>query len=339
MKAISPAETLKKVIISQIEAGQLKKGDRLLSEKKMLSQYKIGFKMIRQALEELEAEGIVIRKARKGTFISDTPPSFSKNVACLEFSSTISSVYHAEILAGAEHAAQRLGYSLQLFPLSGLGGIGKDGIIRQMLQEGKFKGVLLLSWIPESDIEWLRQNRIHVVASGFEYARIEVPTVIYDVVGTLRLALSELTAMGHKDIGLITGSTGSEHAAMTKKMMKDVLSSHNPGLMKYYRELEYTHEDGYRMMAELLALDKPPTAVIVSGNMLAIGAILCLHNQHASEKVVVFPLADRETMLPRPMIKQPVFRIGEKSMEMLDDLFCGRKLVVTKSLISSELIR
>jgi ABC-type glycerol-3-phosphate transport system substrate-binding protein len=68
---------LKEMIKKRIERGEYKPGDRLPTEIELCSQFDISRTPVRQALNELNYEGIVFRRPGLGTFISDftLPPS------------------------------------------------------------------------------------------------------------------------------------------------------------------------------------------------------------------------------------------------------------------------
>lgn len=57
------------LIKHQIEAGVLQPGDRLPTEAEICEQYDISRNPVQRAMRELEAEGVIVRYARRGTFI------------------------------------------------------------------------------------------------------------------------------------------------------------------------------------------------------------------------------------------------------------------------------
>jgi GntR family transcriptional regulator len=62
---------LKQVLREQIERGDYKPGDRLPSEPELIRQYGISRITVRQALDELEAEGLVVRRHGKGAYVAE----------------------------------------------------------------------------------------------------------------------------------------------------------------------------------------------------------------------------------------------------------------------------
>jgi GntR family transcriptional regulator len=62
---------LKQALQSDIEQGIYKPGDRLPSEPELVREYGVSRITVRQALDELEAEGRVVRRHGKGTYVAE----------------------------------------------------------------------------------------------------------------------------------------------------------------------------------------------------------------------------------------------------------------------------
>ncbi len=64
---------LKQALQSDMEQGIYKPGERLLSEPELIREYGVSRITVRQALDELEAEGRVVRRHGKGTYVAESP--------------------------------------------------------------------------------------------------------------------------------------------------------------------------------------------------------------------------------------------------------------------------
>jgi GntR family transcriptional regulator len=64
---------LKLVLLKDIEQGLYQPGGRLPSESELIRQYGVSRITVRQALDELEAEGRVVRRHGKGTYVAEAP--------------------------------------------------------------------------------------------------------------------------------------------------------------------------------------------------------------------------------------------------------------------------
>ncbi|MBR3276912.1 MAG: GntR family transcriptional regulator [Eubacterium sp.] len=63
-------EQVRQIILSDIDKGVLKKGDKLPSETDLAAKYHVSRVTIRSALNSLEADNILVRKQGRGTFIT-----------------------------------------------------------------------------------------------------------------------------------------------------------------------------------------------------------------------------------------------------------------------------
>ncbi|MDD2955712.1 MAG: GntR family transcriptional regulator [Oscillospiraceae bacterium] len=61
---------LKNVILSDIEQGTYKKGEKIPTEQELSAMYHVSRMTVRTALEELTKENLLVRKQRKGTFVN-----------------------------------------------------------------------------------------------------------------------------------------------------------------------------------------------------------------------------------------------------------------------------
>jgi DNA-binding LacI/PurR family transcriptional regulator len=346
LKARTGSDQLKEDIYNQVKRGLLKKNDRLLSEEKLAEHYDLGIKLVRKALRGLESEGIIIRKKRVGTFINTGNIASVRNIAVLEFDLSVTTAYHAEIFEGIERAARIHGCAVQVNSLRGRRVRRSDSeLLHRLIYEGKIDGLLLLSWLERDEIESLLKHNIPFVAAGYEYRHLDVPTVVGDVRNTLDRAVEELVTQGHKRIGMITGTTGVVNSDVV--MMHEKLTDEFEALVRklglyceeYHKKGFFAERDGYWLMRELLDMSNGPTAVITAGNELTNGAIKALYSHKGENKIEILPLADRDTMMPRPMLKRPIDKIGQKAVEMLIDLINGKELVTRKLVVEAELLR
>lgn len=62
---------LKQIVRTEIERGMYRPGDRLPSETEMIQKYGVSRITVRQALSELESEGVVVRRHGRGTYVAE----------------------------------------------------------------------------------------------------------------------------------------------------------------------------------------------------------------------------------------------------------------------------
>jgi GntR family histidine utilization transcriptional repressor len=68
---------IKSALLDQIERGEMRPGDKVLSENKLAASFGVSRMTARRALSELVAEGILARSQGVGTFVSDSRPMSS----------------------------------------------------------------------------------------------------------------------------------------------------------------------------------------------------------------------------------------------------------------------
>ncbi len=345
LKAPGGKTRLKEDIYSQIKTGLLRKNDRIMGEEQLSSRYNLGIKTVRSALNELEEEGLIVRKRRVGTFIKTGNIGDCRNISILEFEMSTATAYHSEIFTGIERCADLYRCSIQINPIRRRS--VRDtaaGLLRNLVYGGRIDGLLLLSWLEKDEIESLLAKNIPFVAAGFEYRDLDVPAVACDYRAIMDRAIMELLESGHERIALITGSTGikNESVIMANEKLTDefsrLLKQKDLYESSYVKKGLFAERDGFWLMRELIESGSPPDAVISCGNELTNGAMKALYNKNCAGKIKLFPLSDRDTMMPRPQIKLPIDKIGSRGMEMLMDLIEGRELKARRELIDGEML-
>lgn len=346
LKAETGSDKLKADIYKQLQRGLLKKNDRLFSEEKLASHYGLGIKIVRKALAELEEEGVVVRKKRVGTFINNANVSGQRYISVLHFDITASTAYNAEIFKGIESGLRGLNCSMQINTIQSrrVAGSRRD-LLYDLIFEGRIDGLILLSWLEKDEIEMLMENNISLVVAGFEYRDLDVPTVVGDSRAMLDRTINELMAEGHDRIGMITGTTGVVNPdvimAQEKLISEYEKITQDKGIFhpELLRQGLFTERDGYWLMQELLSRNDYPGAVITCGNDLSNGALKAVYDYGQGKNIKLFPLADRECMLPKPLMKRPIYKIGETAARMLDDIIERRELKARKVYLDAELLR
>jgi len=317
-----------------------------LSEEKLAERFDIGIKIVRRALEELEQEGVILRKKRIGTFINRTNITSNRCIAIAYFDLSETTAYFGEIISGIKSEAARNDYSIQITPIITRKSMDfQQGLLFKQLREGIIDGLLLLSWLEKKDITAIMDNNVPVVVAGFEYRDLKIPTVLGDIRGTVGRALDELLKDGHRRIGIISGSIGISNPSIIMAQEKiseeyeRILKSHGCYDHSLQKNGHFTEKDGYWLMNELLSLPEKPSAVITLGNELTNGAIQATRCNSDGKGPVIFPLADREAMLPRPLLKNPISKIGETAVRMMNEIISGQPLLQQKLYIEAELMR
>lgn len=346
LKVHCGGESLKQDILTQIKKRALKKNDRILPEEKLAELYGLGIKTVRNALSELEAEGIIYRKKRIGTFVKKNL-SVKSNIAVLIFDILdTANPYCREILRGINSFIDNEKCSIQIHPVQSRRIKGaSESLLQKLVYSGEIDGLLVLSWLDIEEIREFIKCSIPFVLAGFEYKEINTPNVIPDLEGAFSKMLNYLAGQGHKNIALIAGHLDVPDT--------NVLMAENR-LDKIYRENTksdslnlsltrgmYTVEDGRRIMNDLL--DNPegiPDAVISHGNELTKGALdsIVRRGLQPGKDILLVGYVEDPLDFPRPLIRNPIFETGRKSAELLMEQINSDALIIQKELIEPEFI-
>lgn len=347
LKAPSNGEELKKDILLQIKKRILKKGDRILPEEKLADLYELGIKTVRNALSELEMEGIIYRKKRIGTFVKRNLNQ-KANIAVLLFDILdTANAYCREIFKGINASINPEKCSVQIHPIQSrrIKG-GNDSLLQSLVYSGDIDGLLILSWLDINEVQALMKNSIPFVLAGFEYKAFNAPNVVPNIEGAFKKMINYLVSQGHKDIALMAGHLDApdSNVLMAEEKLESIymqsleIDSLNSCLLK--RGM-YTVEDGKRMMFELLEKSKQiPGAVISHGNELTRGAMEAIAQKglkHGKDIQLIGYVED-SFGFPRPAIRNPVFEVGKRSIEILLRQINDENIKIQKELVEPEFI-
>lgn len=112
------------------------------------------------------------------------------------------------------------------------------------------------------------------------HPRLAAPAVALDERAGIAMAVRHLAARSHARIGYIGSSsqlsTGRERVQGYLRTLRGMSLDSDPGLL---RQGPPRRDFGHRAMLELLSLPAPPTAVILAGPELAVGALAVIREQ------------------------------------------------------------
>lgn len=137
-------------------------------------------------------------------------------------------------------------------------------------------------------------------------------------------AVAHLTKTGHKRIGLITGKLNISTSRDRKLGYEDALAAAGiAGDPELVRTGDYKQASGVALAEELLALPKPPTALFVANNLMAVGAIETIHRRKlripADVAIIGFDDLPWAEALDPPLsvVRQPAYEVGRAAAELL----------------------
>lgn len=142
-----------------------------------------------------------------------------------------------------------------------------------------------------------------------------------------RDAVEHLIGLGHRRIGLITGTPGTssarERLAGYRDALRDAGIEHDTRLVE---KGDFLAERGYDAMRQLLALDDPPTAVFTSADTAAVGALRAIREAglRVPNDISIVGFDDiPEASLVTPSlttVRQPLQEMGATAVRLLQRL-------------------
>jgi LacI family transcriptional regulator, galactose operon repressor len=186
--------------------------------------------------------------------------------------SGITNPFFPEIVDAFEEIAVRHDYEILLS--SSLQGSSMERAVRRMI-ERRVEGVAILTFgLGHSLVEDFRHRNIPVVIVDHNPQMSGVSTIRVDYQHGIRQAVQHLAALRHVRIAFITGPERLRSAADRRNAFETSMGEIGLEVgCKFIIEGDHTAEGGIKAMAQLAALPSPPTAVLCSNDMTAIGVL------------------------------------------------------------------
>jgi LacI family transcriptional regulator len=128
---------------------------------------------------------------------------------------------------------------------------------------------------------------------------IVADTILCDDRGGARIAANYLIGLGHHRIAIVAHGpsvyTADERVQGALEAFEAADLRVDPGLI---RVGAYTSEDAERVVALLLDMDNPPTAIFATNNRMAIGAVRALHARGRALDMAAFDEFELADLLP-----------------------------------------
>ncbi|MFB2549630.1 LacI family DNA-binding transcriptional regulator [Ensifer soli] len=188
-----------------------------------------------------------------------------------------SDVHFGEFLAGLAEEAVRHDFHLVINPSAPQ---DEEQTFRRLVASGNVDA-LFLAYMRDRDqrIEMLRSLSIPFVVHGRAIGvETDYPFVDVDNTGAFYDAARLLVHLGHRRIALINGPAYLTFSMRRKKGTIRALAEHGLTLDETLVDHAFmTDEHGFRSMERFLASADPPTAVLCSSTVLALGAVRAIN--------------------------------------------------------------
>lgn len=189
---------------TKIESRLLMPEDKLPSETELIEQYGVSRYMARQALEQLERDGLIIRRQGKGCFVRSPAiplPVSNQSKQILLIASRAENFYFLKSINGIEQALQCTDYSLTI-KLSNYSPDVEASLLKEAFVSN-YAGILLFPsdsaylYTNQFLYRYIEANRIPCITLGNVIPFVNIPSVVTDDYVGGRLAAEHLIARGH----------------------------------------------------------------------------------------------------------------------------------------------
>ncbi len=235
----------------------------------------------------------------------------------------IQNPFYAEIARGVEDTAYANQYALLL--CNSDENLEKERFYLQVMRDESVDGIVLPPFdeTDEAVIEMVKTG-MPIVCVDRSLAKTRTDLVEVDNYQGAFEAVTHLLDKGHTQIGLIEGRTQVSTSRERRRGYLDALAGRKTAARKELMLAgDFKQESGRVLAHQLLDLRRPPTALFVGNNLMAVGALAALHQRRVRvpDDVAVVGFDDlpwAEALdPPLTVVHQPAYAVGVQAMELL----------------------
>ncbi len=275
MKLLPPAGDVASRLREAIRKGKYKVGDRLSDERMLTGQFGVSRRTIRDALNLLEKDRLIVRQQGRGTFVADpafTPPVPGK-AALIAMMVYEREYFFEKVIQGGAFQAAKQGYTLA----TGSNGTQAEESehVHAFLRNG-ILGVILAPRGRDSreNYEQLIRQAMPVVLLDTLIPGVEEDFVAVDNVKGICHAIRHLMDLGHRRIGYL-GHNGVIDAPCRSERVQGYLGACQEfGLQRrpeWFMELD--QEENIPLLVQALRAENRPSAFVTYNDTWAIRII------------------------------------------------------------------
>jgi len=187
--------------------------------------------------------------------------------------SDIMNPFFPELIQSFEDIAVNFGYEVLI------GSTAHDPklmerVIDRMLQRNVEGAAVMTFGIEETVLDRLAARGVPLVFIDIAPQAEGMSTLTVDYAKGIGQAVQHLAVLGHRRIGFIAGPAGLHSAILREEAFRSAMTQIGlPPAPQYIVRGNHTLEGGTEAMEALLKLESPPTAVMCSNDMTAIGVL------------------------------------------------------------------
>ncbi len=250
----------------------------------------------------------------------------------------------AEVARGVEDIGFEHGYNVILCDSNGA--LEREAAYIDLLQEKRVDGIILVAAGESSrHVETLIKLGMPVIVVDRELLGLEVDSVLADNPQGGYQATEYLIQLGHRRIGCITGPPDLSISSQRVSGYRQALERYS---IPFCDELvvigDFRHQEGYKAMRQLLALNEPPNAIFACNDIMAVGAICAAKDKGLGvpEDTAIIGFDDialASFISPRlTTIAQPKYEMGAIAVKLLVERINEKSQSFTKVILPVHLV-
>jgi LacI family transcriptional regulator len=350
---------IEKVLKGKIERGVLRVGDQIGTHQELAKEYSVSLITIKKAVADLVAEGCLISRVGKGTFVAE------KHIKRIDLSEhkTIGLVlrdlkhqFFSMIVHSVEARAYELGFNVMLSNSSGSSEkeenqinrfreMGVDGLIIASLSF-EYKATEYIQRLHNEDFPYIMVSYIHDPDYWYVGSNQELGGF---------MATEHLIKLGYQSIGYVHIGKGNILSDVRKNGYSLALQEHDrpfDSRLVYYLS-EYTFQPsedryalGYEFGRKFSSLTPKPDALFLYSDVVALGVEAALLEQGVRIPKDVALVGFDDVMLteyasvPLTTIHQPTDKIGRTAVDIIQKRInkndVGNRTIFKPSLVVRE---
>jgi len=284
---------VKEYLLTHIREKHLKPGDKLPTQRELARILQASPKVAEVALNELEEEGIIVRRTGSGTFLARSheivseAPNGGRNVFVLI--QNLRNPQFSEFAAEIEMLLHRRNRRMRLMTFKGFNSFRE--LVNLMVEEGC--GGIITTYMSPPLKEFAVRRKVPTVLIRVRNAgpasRQATHEIILDVGDQARILAEHLLSMGHRNFYLAGGQPEkTEDICHRFKIMDRLLKKSGASVHiipeKSVNETELNYEEiGKDLASNILSLNEGPGVAVFYNTARALGAMKMF--QHMGKKI------------------------------------------------------
>lgn len=209
------------------------------------------------------------------------------------------------------------------------------------LVRARVDGLVLVAVDGRGDaLRTLARHGVPVVVMDRERPELPLDTVLTDHRDGGRQATRHLAALGHRRIGFVAGPAGLSPSELRLAGHRDALAAAGlPAERSLVRHGDFHPESGRAAARALLALPRPPTAIVAANDLMALGVLRAAADagRQVPRDLAVVGYDDIElaayTVPPLTTVAQPRREMGREAVRLLANRLAARHLPPQQALL------